>query len=285
MPTSSPNRPWMASIDASSRRRCGTASRRWAHRVVAILAAHSHGREQRHPHCEHDAGARGERLSELGGRRHAGRPGLREAAGDDRRDQSEQHHCQDVARAQGGDPDQIRAQVWRSSVGLLPEGVVRLRNVSSRSGLTACISWITTSWSNASWPMTSGRVPPTVRTPSPSRLTSKPDASSAAARTSGRRAPDADGRHLGDVEELGEWLVSDQSAAIEHHDVLDGLRHLCEHVAGEQDGPALVGQTAEEVAQPADPLRVQAVRRLVEHQHPGIADQGGGEPEALLHPE
>ena len=48
---------------------------------------------------------------------------------------------------------------------------------------------------------------------------------------------------------------------------------------------ALGGQGAEEVAQPPDPGGIEPVRRLVQHEHLRIAEQRGGEPEALAHAE
>ena len=78
---------------------------------------------------------------------------------------------------------------------------------------------------------------------------------------------------------------SDEPAAVDDHDVVDGLRHLGEHVARDEDRASLGRERAEEVAQPADALRVEPVRRLVEDEHLGIAEQRGGEPEPLPHPE
>ena len=59
--------------------------------------------------------------------------------------------------------------------------------------------------------------------------------------------------------------------------------HLREQVAGDQDRLALRAEVAQEAAQPADALGVQPVGRLVEEQHPRIAEQGGGEGEPLPH--
>jgi hypothetical protein len=56
-------------------------------------------------------------------------------------------------------------------------------------------------------------------------------------------------------------------------------------VAGDEHGPALVGQPADQAAQPVDALRVEAVGRLVQDQDVGVAQQGGGQAEALAHPE
>ena len=45
------------------------------------------------------------------------------------------------------------------------------------------------------------------------------------------------------------------------------------------------GEGAQEVAQPADALRVEPVRRLVEHEQLRVAEQRGREPEPLAHAE
>jgi len=56
-------------------------------------------------------------------------------------------------------------------------------------------------------------------------------------------------------------------------------------VAGDEHGQVLVGQPADQAAQPVDALRVEAVGRLVQDQDVGVAQQGGGQAEALAHPE
>jgi len=48
---------------------------------------------------------------------------------------------------------------------------------------------------------------------------------------------------------------------------------------------ALGGETAQQLAHPTDPLRVEAVDRLVEHDDPRVAEQRRSDPEPLLHPE
>ncbi len=65
--------------------------------------------------------------------------------------------------------------------------------------------------------------------------------------------------------------------------VVDGLGHLREQVGGDEHGAALAGQVTHEVAQPGDPLRVEPVGRLVEDEDVGIADEGGGQLQALAH--
>ena len=63
------------------------------------------------------------------------------------------------------------------------------------------------------------------------------------------------------------------------------LGHLGQEVAGHQHGAAPRGQAAQQVTQPADPLRVQAVGRLVQDQQLRIGEQGGGQAETLAHAE
>ena len=52
-----------------------------------------------------------------------------------------------------------------------------------------------------------------------------------------------------------------------------------------EHGAALGGEAPQEVAQPAHAGGVEAVGRLVEHEHRGVAEQGGGEREPLAHAE
>src|SRR3954453_2098766 len=54
-------------------------------------------------------------------------------------------------------------------------------------------------------------------------------------------------------------------------------------IQGIPGGPPAPPPRAKQVAHPADTGRVEAVRRLVEDQHLGIAQQGGGDREALAH--
>ena len=86
-------------------------------------------------------------------------------------------------------------------------------------------------------------------------------------------------------QELLQRRLRDRAPARDHHDLVGGLRHLRQHVAGDEHGAALRGHRAQEVAQPADALRVQAVGGLVEHQHARVAQQGGREAEPLAHAE
>ena len=69
---------------------------------------------------------------------------------------------------------------------------------------------------------------------------SRPVRASAASEPVGVRGAD---RHPGlPVGELGQGALADQAAAVEDHDLVDELLDLGEDVAGDQHGPALVGQ-------------------------------------------
>ena len=89
--------------------------------------------------------------------------------------------------------------------------------------------------------------------------------------------------HAGGGGERGHRALPDDPPAVDDDDVVDGLLDLGEHVAGDEDRAPLAGRAAQEVAQPADALRVQAVGGLVEHEDLRIAEQGRGEPEPLAH--
>ena len=76
---------------------------------------------------------------------------------------------------------------------------------------------------------------------------------------------------------------SDELAVGDDDDVVDGLLHLREHVARDQDRLALAAQVAQEHPQPPDALGVEAVGRFVEQEHLGVAEQCGRQAEALAH--
>ena len=94
--------------------------------------------------------------------------------------------------------------------------------------------------------------------------------------------------HLGDglaalAEHLLERPLRAQLAVREDDDVVDRLRDLGEQMARHEDRPALRGLVAEQLAEPADALRVEAVGRLVEDQHLRVAEQRGGDRQPLAH--
>src|SRR5690606_39806082 len=72
--------------------------------------------------------------------------------------------------------------------------------------------------------------------------------------------------------------------ALDNHDVVDGLLNFGEQVAGDEDGAPFVGERAEEAAQPADTVRVEAVDGLVEDEELRVGQQSAGEGVPLPHP-
>ena len=85
--------------------------------------------------------------------------------------------------------------------------------------------------------------------------------------------------------ELVERPGPHEPAAGDDDDVVHGLLHLRQHVAGHQDRPSLGGQRPQERAEPHDALGVQTVRGLVEHEHGRVGEQRLGETEPLAHAE
>ena len=70
---------------------------------------------------------------------------------------------------------------------------------------------------------------------------------------------------------------------MDDHDLVDRLGDLREHVARDQNRSALARERSEEVAKPTDPLGIEAVRRLVEDEDLGIAEERCREAESLAH--
>ena len=60
--------------------------------------------------------------------------------------------------------------------------------------------------------------------------------------------------------------------------LIDGLGNLGQHMARDEHSPSLRREGAEEVAEPAHTLRVEPVRRLVEHEQLRIAEERGRRP-------
>ena len=85
--------------------------------------------------------------------------------------------------------------------------------------------------------------------------------------------------------ELRQRRLDHEPAAVDDQHAVDRLRDLGEHVARDEDRAPARRERAQEVAQPAHPLGVEPVRRLVEHEQLGIAQQRRGQPEPLPHSE
>ena len=74
-----------------------------------------------------------------------------------------------------------------------------------------------------------------------------------------------------------------EPSGVDDDHVVGGLGDLAEHVAGHHDRAAFPGQAAQQPPQPGDAGRVEAVGRLVKQQHLRVAQQGGGQAQALPH--
>ena len=84
--------------------------------------------------------------------------------------------------------------------------------------------------------------------------------------------------------DLGHRAGRDEPSPVHDDDVRAGLLDLGQQVAGHDDGAAgLRRSCAQHLAHLGDLRRVQAVGRLVEHQHLGQAEHGLGDAEPLLH--
>ena len=85
------------------------------------------------------------------------------------------------------------------------------------------------------------------------------------------------------VGELFDGALEHEAPARDDQQRVDGLLHLGEQVRRHEHRAALGRELAEEAAHPADPLGIEAVRRLVEHEHTRIAQQRVRQAEALAH--
>ena len=79
--------------------------------------------------------------------------------------------------------------------------------------------------------------------------------------------------------------IGQDAALADDKQMVSGLGHLAHEVAGEEHGAAFGRQRLHEVADPQDAVGVEAVDRFVEHHRVGVAEQGGGDAQALVHPE
>ena len=81
-------------------------------------------------------------------------------------------------------------------------------------------------------------------------------------------------------------LIAEQPASADDDHVIGGEGHLAHEVRGQEDGPALIREAAQQVADPADAVGVQPVDRFVEDQRLRVRQQRGCDPQgALAHPQ
>src|SRR5205809_1145465 len=83
---------------------------------------------------------------------------------------------------------------------------------------------------------------------------------------------------LGSVGDLG-----DDPTSVDHRHPVADLLDLGHEMAGQQHGSPARPELANERPHLADPGRIKAVRRLVEHDQLRVLQQCGGHAEALLH--
>jgi len=67
--------------------------------------------------------------------------------------------------------------------------------------------------------------------------------------------------------------------------LIDRLRDLSQRMARDKHGPSLRRERTQEITQPAHPIGVKAVRRLVKDKQLGVAEQRRRKPKPLAHPE
>ena len=85
--------------------------------------------------------------------------------------------------------------------------------------------------------------------------------------------------------QLAQGPLEHQAAARDDQERLRRLLDLGEKVRGDEHGAPLACEVAEETPHPLDALGVETVRRLIEDQHTGVAEERIGQAEALAHAE
>ena len=93
------------------------------------------------------------------------------------------------------------------------------------------------------------------------------------------------GRRPGLGGQVGQRRLEDELPVGDDDHVVDGLLHLGEEVGRDQHRVSDRGLMADERAQPLDALGVEPVRGLVEDQDLRVPEKGGGQLEALPHPQ
>src|SRR6266568_2852684 len=85
--------------------------------------------------------------------------------------------------------------------------------------------------------------------------------------------------------DLAQRAREPQPSCADNHHVIGCLGDLGEDVAGDDDGPALVRQPAEQAPEPGDACGVESVGRFVQEKHLRVAEECRGETESLPHAE
>ena len=87
------------------------------------------------------------------------------------------------------------------------------------------------------------------------------------------------------TDEVGHRRIRYQPASPNDHKVVSGLRHLRQQVRGDQNRAPLFSQCAQQLTHPANPFRVKTIDRLIQNEVFRVAQQCGGNAEALAHAE
>lgn len=99
------------------------------------------------------------------------------------------------------------------------------------------------------------------------------------------RGDDLDRGAAGGADEFVDRGVGEEAALADDDQMVGGERHLAHEVGGDEDGAAFGGQGLEEGADPEHALGVEAVDGFVEDDGGGVAEERGGDAEALAHAE
>jgi hypothetical protein len=87
------------------------------------------------------------------------------------------------------------------------------------------------------------------------------------------------------AEEAFGWALIDERAAVDDDQPVAHMLELAEDVGGDEHRPLAVADGTDELAHIGDPGRVETVRGLVQDKQRGVAEESGGDAEALLHSE
>ena len=285
------DQPW----PGSTRPRCGTSVKvvsplRWLHslvteRIAIIGRMIAIGMPIAAANCRRSARRRGEQDHRAGGE-HGGDDDAghqpEAGAGVEHLAQLDGDHAGSAGSARARVRRRGRRLAWTVSSGhgghaAAPSrwvSAVSSRNISSRPAPSAARSSVrATPAARATLPTCVGRRPRCAGRRR--RSASAVMAGGGQRRRRARRGRAARTRVPAAAQQLGLGALGDDPALADHDEVVGDDLDLVQQVRGEQHGAAAVGVPAEQVAHPADAGRVEAVGRLVEDQHLGVAEQRG----------
>ena len=89
----------------------------------------------------------------------------------------------------------------------------------------------------------------------------------------------------GRFREVLDGARGNERSAADHHEIIRRYGHLAHEVGGDQHGAALPSQITHELSYPPHAVRIESVHRFIEEEDLRIAQQCGGDSEALAHSE